>query len=63
MGETLIGQMRETGIGTPFVVLAEEETERVRQALGCSDGTVCLCKDADPDHLKATLAELIDPGH
>jgi len=45
-GATLVNSMREAGVATPAILLVEEETPRVREAMNVLYSTQCL---ASPD--------------
>lgn len=62
-GVTLLQRLRERGVRVPVVMLTEQQTNRLRTALGCTNGATCLSKDVDLDLLKSKLAEFLSPAN
>ncbi|MGH7819168.1 MAG: response regulator transcription factor, partial [Candidatus Binatia bacterium] len=58
-GLTLLQRLRERGIHVPVMMLTEQQTNRLRNVLGCTNGATCLNKDVDLDLLKSKLAEFL----
>jgi DNA-binding response OmpR family regulator len=54
-GATLVGQLRKEGVETPAILLVEEETPRVRDAMSRLGATRCLASP-NPEQLKAALS-------
>ena len=55
-GASMLDSLRKQGIATPAILLVEEETPRVREAVASLEDTVCLAGPADPPRLRETLA-------
>lgn len=58
-GVVLLRALRDRGVDVPFVLLAEKETNRVRNALETISHVTALPKDAHLDSLKSILAECL----
>ena len=57
-GATLVDSLRRQGVSTPAILLVEEETPRIRDALTRLGATQCITGAADLDRLKAAVAQV-----
>src|SRR5215831_14153140 len=57
-GATLVDSLRRQGVSTPAILLVEEETPRIRDAVSRLGSTQCIAGAADLDRLKAAVAKV-----
>jgi len=57
-GATLVDSLRRQGVSTPAILLVEEETPRIRDALARLGATQCITGASDLDRLKAAVAQV-----
>jgi DNA-binding response OmpR family regulator len=62
-GATLVDSLRRQGVSTPAILLVEEETPRIREAVSRLGSTQCIAGAADLDRLKAAVAKACRHEH
>ena len=59
-GLTVLCNTRQHGRSTPFILLSETETERMRWIMSGVDGVCCLRLPVDVDQLKEAVASALE---
>jgi CheY-like chemotaxis protein len=61
-GATLVGRLRREGVGTPAILLVEEETPRLREVASRLGAIQCLTSPS-PEQLKEALSSAAASAH